>query len=586
MADRPLWIVAAATVVLYVTLLCAAPSNVLAEAAWESSLYREALTDHLWEYLAYTPLKPPLFSLLHAAVLYLADLAGIGQVTALRLYGGALGVVVAPLSYLAARDFGANRWISSPLAILAALSLLPLCEEPLNYDLPVFALLALFLWSVARVVRHSGRAGFVLLSLTAAALVAQSTVQAGVVAIVVALAVGVVTFRGQRLRAAAMTAAAALPAVLVLVLIVVKNVAAFGMAANSTLGGHTLMLFTMANNNWNAEDTRRHAVAAGAPDWYLWCYDHPYSPSGEEFPRSFAKTMGACFAGVDMAALAEQLHSMGALREEAAVRRDMARMSDKPWLLSGVAFDMATEWFALYGSWSARVSSHAFHQSPGHWLRTGAYIHGNLFAARDSDFIGDLLNKKQRDGDYRTWPVVRLGAELSYLVRLLAYRSLPYVLFFLVLVAGVKVAPRTCIGAAALTVGVAALLVSVVQPALWWFQYGFPGGLYRPPAYAVAAAVLAAFWGASIKCTSSSAGRILAAMMPGRHIVAALCCLAAHLLLTAAIYCTVVGTENNRFFVQLLPGLAVLGALLLSWPFALFRRLTALRPENLMADRI
>ena len=565
------------TIFVLLVYLLMQPIGPFLHEGWTENLYRIGLLEHFWEYISYTPLKPPLFSILHAGALHFAHLIGVTESTAIGALAITLNVAVAPLIYRTSINFKANKVLSALMSILASLSLLPLIASPLNYDLPAYFFMSLFIFSVSQVYRFQETRSFISLSLASGLLIAQSTVQIVTVPLVVLIIAATLATR-ENIRALIkkFLMVSVFPA-LVVGAILLKNFLAIGLIGNSSLGGHTLMLVLMGMNQWNVTEIREAAVKSGAPEWYLWCFDNPAEWYSGSFPP-FMIAMGHCFdKGMDMHRLKAQMDHLKAPGMVKVVERDLVRIKQKPYLLQGVSLDMSTEWFAKYSMVSAKVSGYVFRQNPTRWLNQSKYIHSNHFSRSKYDYIlSDLLERKK--GVFReNLNFVKEIAGASKYVRFWTYRTIPYLWLFLAMVIAAKVLTRESLikkwspQKSQIVITASLILVTVglaytSKPYFDWFYYGFERKYYWKPVYGALLSFIILTLLVQFDPMTKFRKPILKVFdffwnLEGAVILI----LITQVSVLGFLYSSVVGTENHRFFFQLTPYLFVLSAVLSSF---------------------
>jgi hypothetical protein len=572
-------LVVVVTLSLYAFVVIYSKSITLLPEDWSLGLYGVALKDHLWEFLSYSPLKPPLFSFLHALVLHLAHLFDITERTAFIGFALTLNFMVAPLLYRAAYYMGAQKWLGAFFSILAALALIPLVRNPINYDLPVFFFLALFLFSVGKFLSKTTTASSILLSICTGLLVAQSTTQA-LFAPLSLLTIFLIVRRNENLFSRVLRAGLILttPALVVIVLLL-KNYAAIGFPINSSLAGHTSMLFSYYINsidNPKKEDRwRRAAVEAGAPDWYLWCYDHTAHVGHRSNQVPWYRATGYCFTKLNFRPLKKHLVEMGATGQAEIVQQDIDNFENKEYLFTGVSTSMATRWFATYGQVSAKVSMYILKRDPVAWLTNAKYIHGNWYSKREFDYLSEVINGS-RIYTGATSIFMDGVTVVSNWTRFWVYRAIPYLWVFLILmissklllhyrVMPIKIPQRGSVsGAIIFTALLAGILTFVFKPGFNWYYYGFLYGIYMKPLYALLGCFLVVYWLSAVPHFSRFIRSIFSYLnLHSRHL-GVLAYFLISITLTGVIYSSIVMGENQRFFFQLLPQLSIMAALILS----------------------
>ncbi len=558
------------------------PDSPVLPEKWLENLYRQALVEHFWEYLSYTPLKPPLFSVLHAGVIHFAGIVGVSEEVAFRTYAAILYVAIAPLLFRTLINFNANLYISAFVALLASLSVSPLIGNPINYDFPIHFFSSLFLYAISVVYRSKAEKGLIILSFSAGLLIAQSTVQIIVVPVLCLLLIFGITRRNERIKIFARFLVAGIFPAFVIIAILVKNFIGIGLLSNSSLGGHALLLVVMGMNQWNMPEIRKVAVESGAPDWYLWCFDNP---GKSEFPE-FMVTMGRCMdSPTEMSGLRDNMKRLGADQQVELINRDIQRINQKSYLLYGVSPDMSTEWFAEYAKVSGKIASHVFLTDPMRWLNNSKLIHGNLFSNPEYDYIlKDVL--KSANGLFpNTLEGIQAIAVGSKWIRFSTYHLIPYAWFFVIL-AGITLGAaryqkefldgstsKRAIGTAIVATS---LIVLATGAKIYfdWFYYGVERSVYLNPSYLFLSASAIGLI-CMIGWPRITPSKYLAHVMQSLSIYMTLplILILSALSVLGFIFCNIVGTENHRFFFQLTPYLFVLCGLLASYLFVSMRSL-------------
>ncbi|MEO5373905.1 MAG: hypothetical protein H7840_06440 [Alphaproteobacteria bacterium] len=562
--SRPLkpipWVLATLVVALVVrgVFLAQLPAGAPLDA--DTTVYLDVLRHHLWENLAYSPRKPPLFELVHAPV---AWLFGDETIARYRLLTVELFLLDgAAMALLAAAAMRLRAW--PPLAF-AVMTLYSLCLMPLelnatHYDRPLPFFAGLFLLALARVVasrgeRGLGETGMVAVSVAGALLIAQSTVASLLVPLLVVIAVVMAgpPFSFRRL-AGRLALGLALPGVMLGVL-VAKTHAVSGIAATANGAGHTHILFVMNMYDWKRDRVRQAAVEAGAPAWYLWCYDNPVRV--DDTPdMMYARSLGSCGVdrwgdprGADMTALLAAMVGLGDDRMAAVVREDMAIAAERPHVLPPFG-TWASRWFAEYSRQNTRIAAHVFRTDTGRWLINAYNIHHNMWVREGPKSLGAYVRQM--------WPEpgspipLRRPLELAnrYLetITRATYLALPEIVIVLAL--GLLLPPLFRARARGEDNGAA-------SPGLWGLlsaaaafdaMMAAAGRLSRP---AFADAVAERWRTGTLSATRPSSATLGAAALTIPPV-----------LVMTAIFCGTVGTENERFFQQALPYLCILATVI------------------------
>lgn len=519
----------------------------------EHLAYFDALRHHLVEYLAYTPRKPPLFSLFHAPVAWLFGDEAIAAHRLITVELFVLDSVAAALFVATATTLGA--W--APLAAVVvggySLCLMPLELMAINYDRPLLFCLGLFLFALARTVRSGGAGSLWAVALAGMLLIAQSTIASVLVPVtvvpVLAAAYGLRPI-GPFVRRVAICLG--LPA-LMLGALVAKNLAVAGIAASANGAGHTHILFVMNMMDWKVPAIRALAVEAKAPAWYLWCYDHPVKM--DETPDMvYARSLGLCgvkltpdLRDIDMTGLRDAMARLGDDRMVRVVEGDMRTLAEKPYLFAPFSL-WASRWFAEFSTENLRIARYVFARDPERWLNNASNIHKVMWVREGPRSLGAYVTTlwPERGVEIYMQPVLaRINRHLEHLTRS-TYLAIPWI-------------------AAVLAVG--ALLPawfrrrSVRRSAAWpgrWLALATAAGFdammasARRPTRSDFEDAVAARWRTGIlSATAPRLGTLVAAAMT-----------IVPILLMTAIFCGTVGTENERFFQQAIPHLCILAVVM------------------------
>ena len=556
--------------------------------------YLAALSDHFFEYLLHAHVKPPLLHVIHAFPAWLVGGAE-RQASALLFIVGAMNLLATVFMFLAATALGARPFFAGICAILASVSWLVFDSAIFFHDAPAFFFLALFVLCSARVVQGAGRTGYLWLGISGGLLIGQLTVQSAVVPVVAVLLAFVFPAGDIRERLKRLAVGVGLP-VLVLLAVCARNYVSTGIMATSTLGGHTALLFVMMKTHWNAPLVAMYAREAGAPTWYLWCFENPWiSPEmpNPEIQRVWLPTVGGCVpqraeapndaSKPDWPFLLRQLEVLGA--EEAViedVRKDLAIAEMRPYLRTGVATRWGTNWAVQYNRISGKVASHVFWADPRDWFVNAKYVHGNMFTTLGPAVFPNLRKLYEPLVPIITTPFYNTAAAIFEAMTRYSYLALPVVVIALLgsfaALVFVRAAALTQFNPAVYWFTVVALFVGAMAAAatyihlLDWFYYAWPRRRYRilPLGYTVMWGLVAAHAALAAAPHSKQsqpawlrAGK-LERLIVSRKSLAMWAILIVPLLSMGFIFSTMVGTENDRFFSHLGPHLCVMAAVLLT----------------------
>ncbi|GAG06319.1 unnamed protein product, partial [marine sediment metagenome] len=143
--------------------------------------YHQALTQHLWEYLRFTTLKPPLTYLIHSATFRLFGLHNTHVFYINLLVVFVMDCAAVALLYLACLRLSINRFLAAGILLIYSVAYIPweLMWEAGHYDHHTLLLTSLFLYCLVRTVTERSIRHLVMLSISAGLLIGQSTVNKG-----------------------------------------------------------------------------------------------------------------------------------------------------------------------------------------------------------------------------------------------------------------------------------------------------------------------------------------------------------------------------------------------------------------------
>lgn len=516
---------------------------------WELN-YTEALRHHFFEYLAYTPRKPPLYSVFHGPIVWLFSDDVIARY---RLFSMQLwcfdALAMAFLLALAVR-LGAMPLVAWLILATYSLCLMPIELLGINYDAGFVLFSAIYMLALLQAGHRPSFRSMLAVSAAGALLIAQSTISSLLVPAMTIVVVAMAGWTaGWRVIARHLATALVLPVVM-LALLVGKNLSHSGIAATANGAGHTNILFVMMVNNWDVETNRQTIVEAGAPNWYLWCYDHPVAMDktpGAIYARSWAHCGVRPGDGTyDMSGLLQAMTDLGEDRMAEIVRQDMEMFASRPWLVGHYGWT-ATRWFAEYSKVNVAVGRHFFRQDPGRWLRMSKLLHDGIWIRHGPGSLGDYIRQfwSTSLGPVPAEPVMKQANRvLAGLVRN-AYGLLPWI--------------------------IAVLAASALLP--WMFRCSGER-LRRIPllwlTWTIHAAIDAVMCGQKLDAARNIQDRwnrreLALKFKSNLDTWIGWTILIIPILIGISIFCGTVGTENERFFQQILPFLVCIAAIVLSF---------------------
>lgn len=377
-----------------VTILISARVNVFTHTAKGQlvsenlSLFMNTLRDHLGEYLWFSTHKPPLTYLLHAVVVRLFDNQTIHDhnIFLILVYGW--DILAAMCLYRAATLLGCSSILSAIVITIQSLAFISLEQwwGGFHYDHHTQFFTALFvLMASTFLTRPTKRWSVAALSVSAALLVAQSTVNAAVMVMTVTAMLVAVAIRDQwsfRVTTRRLIAGLVAP-LLMLGGLVFKNYLVASVPATSNLGGMATIMVVSQAGYLTVDQLRQHVVDANVPSWYLWCFDNatsPLDPNGVPYTgwELHARESGICYPWTEMNSnqwphdfrpLRDHLSKTGETTLATIVDKDIADSMKRRYLFSGYSPNSSARWIAQYGAVSLQVYRHFVFNHPVAYLK-------------------------------------------------------------------------------------------------------------------------------------------------------------------------------------------------------------------------
>lgn len=384
----------------------------------------------------------------------------------------------------------------------------------------------------------------------------------------------------------------AFPAI-VLFAILARNYTITGIPTPSSQSGHTSLLFVMVKENWNLERVEPLVRAAGAPNWYVWCFTNPWIPPGAnpEVYRVWQPTIAGCVPWIDndfrhpnwdyLLEVLTKLNADPAIIDQ--VREEKRIESERPYLRTGTAATWGSTWVTQYNRVSGQIAAYVFRADPVGWITASKYIHGNMFTRLGPELIPNLRSSLATSVTFFNSLAYSAAYEIFAEVTRYTYLALPIIVLVLIgaiaawwfdrmtkALADSRALLYTvaCAVALATAIGFLAIYIDLIE----WFYYAWPRRYYRvlPVAIGVGWLGLATYSAFARRRNASDSSAILRLTLT-RQSAAMWLSLATTLLMLGAIFSTVVGTENDRFFTLLGPHLVVSAAILLTAGLRLIR---------------
>lgn len=396
-----------------VVYLLLPPAKELAQYGTNETLFFSALTDHFSDYFTFSTNIPPATYLINAGVLFLFGVKTALHIRAFLLLVFAMDMIAVMLLFNSSKRMGAGSRSAFYIAMIFSAALIPfeLWREGMHYDHYTVFFTAFFAWSIARLVTDPNSQGNKLLvSLAAALLVSQSAVNAAVAPVSVIMIVIFLNLRRKQYRALLVSLAITLllPA-LVLIAITRKNQNVSQESLTSNKGGPAMMMVVQRAYNYDIQKIRSLMKEIGAPDWYLWTYDHATVPINpvilQPYPMwlNLAQGFGICFFGqpgktnnpwdFDFNPLLQYLRQQDLTELAAIAAADSADATSRPYRFAGYSPELSPRWIGTYGDISKKIYFRSILKNPLGMLKAFIAQQG-VFALYGPLFPYDDLNDK------------------------------------------------------------------------------------------------------------------------------------------------------------------------------------------------
>ncbi len=340
------------------------------------SLYVSALTDHFADYVWFHSLKPPLSIIIHKLLLPFSSLL-VNPYLNFVFVINSLGMVIL---YNIMKLMKVSKWLSVPLILLVSFGYVPFefNSVGVHYDEYTFILVCIFIYSLVSSLLHPPLNIPWKLSISSTLLVLQQPVYPFIVGAALLLSYICVFRYSNKNWVKSFVCTASLPLIAILILML-KAYMATGVLSTGTLGGSSLMTFVYSSNEWSADKVRRLAVEAGAPEWYLWCFDHnvPYKAQDGTSEHSWialSKAYGICFDWSEgnpkfwpfnFEPFLKNLRDLKAPESVLnAVTQDLEDMTLNQYRMMGIAPEYTPRWMSHYGKISTQIYKHFLRNYP------------------------------------------------------------------------------------------------------------------------------------------------------------------------------------------------------------------------------
>lgn len=268
-----------------------------------SALFFDSLQNHFWEFMRFTASKPPMPYVLNAIVVKAAGAQWAHESRLFMIWLFLLDTAALGLLFHAAVLLRVRASVTFACVLLYSLALIPfeIWRNGMFYDQLTTFFTAFFAYAVVRCLLSDKRRFVLLLAASGGLLVFQSAVNLPVVPVTMAVLFGYKFILGLKARPAALSLSAALLAIFMVATVCrLKNSERGEATVTSTEGGPALMMVVQKSLDYDVAAVRALIVQTGAPPWYLWCYDNPRVPhdvNGVAYEgwETLSRAFGICF---------------------------------------------------------------------------------------------------------------------------------------------------------------------------------------------------------------------------------------------------------------------------------------------------
>jgi hypothetical protein len=368
-------------VVVYLLL---PPAKEILEYQEGDKLFFSALMDHFPEYLRFTSQIPPATFVINAALLTFLGVATTLHIRAFLLLVFLLDIIAINLLFRASKKMESNEGLSFVIMLLFSIVLIPfeLWRMGMHYDHFTLFFTAFFAWSLVKLIREDGKwQNCLLVSVTGGLLVSQSAANSIIAPVSVLLILFFVHIpKKQYGKFLLQSVLSVFLPVLILFMISKKNQTTGNESLTSNKGGPAMMMVVQKAYHYDVAKVRAAIQSSGAPEWYIWTYDHatipidPVTRKGYDGWINLSQAFGICYVdtpSVSNAPWSFNFHPLlNHLREQQlgtmikSVETDSAIAVTKPWLFAGYSPELAPGWIGIYGDVSKKIFLHTLLQNP------------------------------------------------------------------------------------------------------------------------------------------------------------------------------------------------------------------------------
>jgi hypothetical protein len=393
------------------------PSNDFGRYSNSGPLYFSALTEHFGDYISVNTNIPPATYIIDAWMFQLIGPGTAMNIRAFVLLISVLNIIGLVFLFNTCIRMGSGRRLSLFLLSLLSITLVPfeLWRGGMHYDHFTFFFASFFAWALVRIIKNEPNyTNPILVSIAGALLVSQSAVNAAIVPFsVITIFIFVYTSQKKYLFLGYGLIMALILPLSVLFLVGKKNQKEGQESLTSNKAGPAMMMVVQRAYGYDVAKVRQLAKETGAPDWYIWTYDHATPPldsltgkAGEGW-LYLAQAFGICFYSdsgkgkgpwqFHFDPLINYLEQNGSKNILLPVKADADDAVSRPYRFAGFAPELSPRWIGVYGQVSQKIFYAAILKNPLGMLRSfivqqGIFsVYGPLFPYNTTQSKPSLL---------------------------------------------------------------------------------------------------------------------------------------------------------------------------------------------------
>jgi hypothetical protein len=400
-----LWLILWSLLIRTIIYVLLPPSEDFGRYANSGTLYFSALTEHFADYLSFTTNIPPATFIIESWIVKWLGGGTAMDTRAFLILIFLLDTAALLLLFYSCKKLAAGQKFSFGLLCLFSAALVPfeLWRDGMHYDHFTFFFTSFFAWSLVRFIKdQTGSGNLLWISLSGALLVSQSAVNAAIVPFSILVIVGYLYgSKKQWLQMVYGLVLTLMLPVFVLALISRKNQKEGQESLTSNKAGPAMIMVVQRAYQYDVNKVRDLMKESGAPDWYIWTYDHATPPidsaTGKEAEgwMNLAQAFGVCFYSqsntgkgpwqFDFDPLIHYLEQNGPQHLLPIVKADAMDAVERPYRFAGFAPELSPRWIGVYGEISKKIFFSAMRKNPFGMLRAfiaqqGIFaIYGPLF---------------------------------------------------------------------------------------------------------------------------------------------------------------------------------------------------------------